>query len=452
MLANHTGLLKVPLVSGTAGDNPSLTAGVETTFALANLPAEKDGLANYLLGLVVYISGNFVQAGGAGSLVAWEDLIRCLVASFSVRNCWHGTPVNSAWVLGSDVPLWSYVLNGYRYVQRVPRQIPAANGTYPFNLRLFVPLSCGVGKKPHHTAHLALMYKDGIFGMNVAAASVGTGLSTGSSITGLNVRATAMCLLEPEVRLGPAGEIVDYTSPTPAAAAFDTRFQDFANNTGIAGTEKGAGIVWAMLRSSVRGGGGPVDFSTLTRIAVPFRGQAEISDVASYIDECNDAIGGPQRIVAQGIDSSATGAIDTSGYPNIVGGLESTTVNLPIRATTLLGFPLVNPANELELSKVQRVDETIVVSQTYSGAPAAGNHHLLAYQLREWTPEKKEQWRELVISSGLAKKVLGDVSSFDSYVWETKLMNKQDPDIVEAKKLRFLPLRLANAEGQRPGA
>jgi hypothetical protein len=449
VIVNHTGILKVPLVSGTAGDNPSLTQGQETVFGLANLPAEKDGLAAYLLGITLYLSGNFVQAGGAGSLVAWEDVLRALIASVSVRNAWHGTPINSAWMLGSDMALWSYVLNGYRYIQRVPRSVPAANATYPFNLRVFIPLSCGVGKKPHHTAQLNMMYRDAILGINTAAATVGTTLSTGSSITGLTVRATAQCLLEPEVRLGPAFEVVDYTAPTPAAASFDTRFQDFANNTAIAGTERGAGIVWAMLRSSVRGGGGPVDFSTLSRIAVPFRGQAEISDVGSYLDECQDAIGGPQRVIGSTLDSATAQVVDASGYPNIVGGLESLVLNTPIKASTIMGFPLVNPAGELELSKVQRVDETIVISQTYTSAPSAGSHHLLTAQLREWTPQKRDQWRQMVITSGLAKKVLGDVTNFDKYVWETKLMGKQSAGIVDPRKLRYLPLRLSNAEGRR---
>jgi hypothetical protein len=449
VITNHTGVLKVPLVSGTAGDNPGLTQGQETVFGLASLPAEKDGLAAYLMGISVYLSGNVVQSGGTGTLIFWEDLIRSLISSFSVRNCWHGTPVNSAWVLGSDIPLWSYVLNGYRYLQRVCRQIPAANGTYPFNIRLFLPLHCGVGKKPHHTAHLNLMYRDGMFGINTAAASVATALSTGSSITALTVRATAMCLLEPEVRLGPACEIVDYTAPTPASASFDTRFQDFGNNTAISGTERGAGVVWSVLRSSVRGGGGPVDFSTLTRVAVPFRGQAEISDVGSYLDECYDSIGGPQRIIGSIGDSATAGQVDQSGYPNIVGALESLVVNTPIKATTLLGFPVVSPAGGLELSKVQRVDETIVLSQTFSAAPSAGTHHMLTYQLREWTPQKRDSWREFVIQSGLAKKVLGDVKSFSSYVWETKLMNKQSPAIVDPRKMRYLPLRLANAERRR---
>jgi hypothetical protein len=448
MIANHTGLLKVPLVSGTAGDNPSLTQGSETTFGLSNLPAEKDGLASYLLGIVCYLSGNVVQSGGTGSLVAWEDVVRALIASFSVRNAWHGTPVNSAWVLGSDFPLWSYVFNGYRYLQRVPRSVPAANGTYPFNIRLFLPLHCGVGRKPHHTAQLALLYRDAIFGMNVAASSVLTGLSTGSSITSLTARCTALCLLEPEVRMGPAFEIVDYTSPTPAATSFDTRFQDFANNTAIAGTERGAGIVWSMLRSSVRGGGGPVDFSTLTRVAVPFRGQSEISDVGSFLDEAIDAMG-PTRVIGSTLDSATAQVVDNTGYPNIVGALDPLTINAPVRASTLLGFPIVSPGYALELSKVQRVDETIVLSQIYSAAPSAGTHHLLTGQLREWTPEKRESWRELVIQSNLAKKVLGDVSSFDNYVWQTKLMNKQDARIVDPKKMRYLPLRLANAEGRR---
>jgi hypothetical protein len=378
MIANHTGLLKVPLVSGTAGDNPSLTQGSETTFGLSNLPAEKDGLASYLLGIVCYLSGNVVQSGGTGSLVAWEDVVRALIASFSVRNAWHGTPVNSAWVLGSDFPLWSYVFNGYRYLQRVPRSVPAANGTYPFNIRLFLPLHCGVGRKPHHTAQLALLYRDAIFGMNVAASSVLTGLSTGSSITSLTARCTALCLLEPEVRMGPAFEIVDYTSPTPAATSFDTRFQDFANNTAIAGTERGAGIVWSMLRSSVRGGGGPVDFSTLTRVAVPFRGQSEISDVGSFLDEAIDAMG-PTRVIGSTLDSATAQVVDNTGYPNIVGALDPLTINAPVRASTLLGFPIVSPglrARAVEGPAGRRDDRA--VADLLGGA--LGRHPPLAHR------------------------------------------------------------------------
>jgi hypothetical protein len=458
MLANHTGYLKYPLTAQSGGDNPSLSAGQVTTFSLSSIPAFEGNLANYVYGLLLMVSGTITQAGGAGSSITADRLVQAIVSSLNVRNAWYGTPVNAAWWNGGMVAYHaSYVINGYRQPWRARNPIPAANGATAFVIELFIPLHLGVGRKPHHTAPLALMLDQALLDINVQAASQLTFWSAGATFSSLTCRCTALVLPDPELRIGPVPEFAQYQAQVPAAASFNARFEGVGNNTGITGVEAGAGIVWATLLSSIGGNnfgsGTACNWVQLTRIGVPFRGQVETGHVGAFVSEAIDAMG-PQRIIGSANESAQQTLSDYNGYPYVLGVQSATSSSVELDATSsggltgatagLWGLPIVSPGHQLELTKVQHVSETLLIPLTFSSAQTGGSLNLATLQLKTFTEQKREAWRERVISSGLARRVLGDANSFDDYVWEAKLLNKQDPSQMDPRKFRFLPLKLAN--------
>lgn len=441
MYNNHTGFMKWPLSSASGGDNPAPTAGAETTFALQTIPVEKNGLASYLYGIGVQVQGDFVQAGGTGVRTYLDNFIRFILASFSVRNAWHGTPVNTQWWIGAYQHVAEYVMNGYRKTSRAKAAFPAANATYPFTIRMFLPLCLGVGKKPHHTAQLALLYQDAILGFNFPSTAAMLAFSPGSSLANVSLRATAFCGLDPEIRLGPVPEFVDYFAPSVAGAAQEIKFTDYGNQTALTGVERTAGIVWANLVGNLNGAPGPCDVNTITRISAPWRNQIEVSDVGSFVDEAIDAMG-PTRIVGSTVDSGgAAGTLtDYSGYPNIMGGQGGVQRTLFTDTGVLWGLPLVNPGVDLETSKVQTLGESISIYVSQSANPGTNGWHLPTIQLKRFTAEKREDFARLVVNSGLGRKVLGA----GELGWKRKTLSKLSPESMDTKKTRYFPWRLVN--------
>lgn len=441
MYSNHTGFMKWPLSSASGGDNPTPTQGQETVFALNTIPKSKDGLASYLYGISILIAGDWIQSGGTGIRTFIDNFLRLLIASVSVRNAWHGTPVNTQWWLGAYLYPAEFVLNGYRRVQRSKGVFPAANATYPFSVRVFIPLCCGVGKKPQHTAQLALMYQDALLGVNMAAASVGTTQSPGSSFANLSMRATAYVGLDPEIRLGPQMELVDYVGSSTAGTSQEAKFLDYGNQTSLNGVMRSGGIVWANLVGNLNGCPGPVDVGKITRFSFPGRNQIEVSDVEAWYDEANDAIG-PARPIGSVADSGgAAGTLyDGSGYPFILGSTTGLQRTQPIDNGVAFGLPVINPGSELEFSKIQTYGEAQSLYINTNTAPSVGQWHLLSAQLKRFTDDKREDLVKMVVDSGLAKEVLG----VGPLGWTRKTLNKQPVTQLDERKTRYLPWRLIN--------
>lgn len=432
MLTNNTGTQLWPLSTGSS-DNPTLTQNSPVTFNLDSLPTFQGALAYYLMGVWLTIAGNVVQAGGAGSLIPTDALTRALVDSIELRNAWHGTPISVNNVKGAMLPIIEYVGNGYRYGSRVHNMIPSGNGTYPFQRTFFIPLAVGCGQKPHQTAQLALFYRKAQFVINVAASSVISGLSTGSSLTALSARCSAAIMPDPELRLGPGSEWVDYQV---SASANQSQIQllSFGNNTALSGTERGAGVVFLGALSSVGGLGGSFQVGNLTKFSFPWRGQFEVQQIAAYVGQQMLSMG-PQR-AAFGNTPEATVlqnglGSDFSGFPYQI----TNDVGNGVEFNGLMFFPMVTPTNDLELSKVQVADG----DQSYfmTGPSFSGTHHTLCQQVRSWEALKIEDAARQMVDSGLAKRVLGT----NNVTWSVKTLNKNAASL-NPKKARFFPLRL----------
>jgi hypothetical protein len=443
LLRNHTGFHFYPLTSGS-NDNPTFSQTAPTSFEMKNIPIFIGSLAYYLYGVLLTFTGNVVQAGGAGSAIPYWDIVRALIDALEVRNAWHGTPVSSNHLKGSMLQVTEPLDCGYALPQIIPGIIPAANGTYAIEISVFVPLCIGEGDKPHHTAQLALFYKQAQCVINPSAASVLTGLSTGSSFTSLAVRASAVMLPEPEIRLGPVGEWIDYQSPASSNQS-QIALDSFGNVTGLAGTMPNAGVLWQGALTSLRGLPGSFTVDTVTKFSYPFRGQVESMHIQAFVTQQLLAMGGgdfaARAMAAQ--QAALDGAMGAYPYDQqgSAGGPAGGGNNWK-QLTGMLFFPLITAAPDMELTKVQTAKGT----QSYflTGPTFSGTNHTLTKHVRSFDGNKRNDAVKQIVDSGLAKLVLGQDTNLG---WVPKLLKKNqtiDPD-----KLRYLPWRLVRAQPKK---
>jgi hypothetical protein len=432
LLRNHTGFELYPLTAGS-NDSPAVAQGSPVTFEFRNVPLSVGNLAYYMYGVILNFSCTIDTAAEAG-LVYWDRLVEALIDSIDVRNCWHGTPVSQTHAKGQILKIMEFVGAGYRYVQRPTAAV--ANAVTDGTLRrlVYIPLSVGCGTKPHHTAQLNLFYKQAQLVINTAAASVLTGISAGADFDSISVKATAVMLPEPEIRLGCGVEWIDYRSPSSTTQE-QILLASFGNVTGLTGTIPDAGVLWlGALTNTEMPGSFSVD--AVTRYSFPWRGQVPITDIDSLMAQQtlaqNDVM--PTRETATGDISSPAGFPFTISRSWAATGVD--------QLAAALALPMVTEAVDVELTKVQ----TAKGDQSYflSGPTFSGTNHTLAQHVRSWDDNKRIDAVRQIVDSGLAKTVIGRSSGLG---WAPKLLNKNDT--ISGDKLRYLPWRLVKEEPRR---
>jgi hypothetical protein len=443
LVRNQTGFQFYPLSSGS-NDNPTFSQTAPTTFEMKNIPLLVGALAYYVYGVLLTFTGNVVQAGGAGSIITFWDIVRALIDSLEVRNAWHGTPVSANHVKGSMLQIIEPLDCGYALPQLVPGNIAAANATYPFEVNVFVPLCIGEGDKPHHSAQLALFYKQAQLVINPAAASVLSGLSTGATFTSLAVRASAVMLPEPEIRLGPAGEWIDYQSPA-SANQNQIALDSFGNTTGLAGTMSNAGVIWMGALTSLRGLPGSFTVDAVTKYSFPFRGQVDIMQIQAFVAMQLLSMGNGDFAARAAVAASQAQGSGVGAFPYDVNNQTPTFGNSATAWRQLLGllfFPMVTPAPDLELTKVQTAKGT----QSYflTGPTFSGTNHTLVKHVRSFDDNKRNDAVKQIVDSGIAAAVLGQSTNLG---WVPKLLNKNQT--IDTDKLRYLPWRLVRRQPKR---
>jgi hypothetical protein len=430
MLLNGTGIQSWPLSAAGGGDFPSLTQGSPTVFNLNTLPIAQGNLAYYLPALFCTITGTLTQAGGTGVRTAWNNLYRVLIESLEVRNCWHGSPISPQFVKGSMMPILEQVCLGYRNPVRKRGFFPAANGAYAFSFSFAVPLSLGVGQKPHHTAQLVALYKEAQFSLQVAQASVLTAISPGATLSSLQMRCSALMLPEPELRAGPVMEIIDY-QVAATSGQVNVPLQSFGNQGQTTRMERGAALVYLGLLTNNQGLPGPFAPENITRLNVPFRGQTDTGHLPPYLAQQLLSMGNTRTNGSVDDQGIAKGYADTAGYPYTEGFDAS---NSTSEFTNLLAVPIAAPGNDFELTKAQIIDGDESFNVQLSSGPS-GTWHNLAVQMKSWQASAWQDMAAYLLSLKLPDKVLGKNTDL---TWEVKTLRK-NADMAR-KKLRFLPM------------
>jgi hypothetical protein len=445
MLRNHTGFRKWPL-RGDAGENQTFSHSATMQFDLKNLPLMTDKLANYVVGLVLTFTGTYninVTTSNTTPVTA-NELTRMLIDSIDLQGAWHGRPLAAQHVRGATLPLIEYVSCGYQWASR--HRMPfhaAAAGAQTFVHSVFLPLSYFCGEKGHHTAQLALFYKDAQLFINTAAASVLAATNPNATITSTTVRCSAMLLAEPELRIGPAQEWQEFRQSAQANNDI-VDLDSLGNQTSLEGIEPGAGVDLLWAECNVNGQGGSFTADTVTRFSAPFRGQTQTAHVQPFAHELEQQFheGDGADLMVRNSETSAqarTGFVDPrTGFPYepitvataaSVGGQA-----LPAHSRV---FPIISPSRDLETSKLQVIEGT---QSYFLTATFSGTHRNLVHQFKSWTPQKLADARQLIIDSGMAVAVEGSAN----VGWSLKVTRKNGSSINPAKA-RFFPLRLRRA-------
>lgn len=440
ILRNHTGLIRWPLSAKSGGINPTFTQGQEVAFKFDDVPVLTDRLPNYLPAVEIEISGTYTNNDTGETAIAWDEVLRGFINNLRLENAWHGTPILDTHWVGSILDGLEFLHNGYNYWS--PRGVLLDNvNSQPIVRSFIVPLYWGHGEKPHHTAQLALFYRNAQLLVRTAAASVFTSMSAPVTFSGLTMRAYALLLPDPELRIGPGVQHVLYRDNRSDGNQTYVSLDSFGNKHGLDGAELGAGVGWLGYYTSVNGQPGPIAGNTITDFGFAARNQRRVQGVRSFVNELRDAIGGRSPRLPMAV---TTAQMDMNGWPWTDRGQDGGAAQQgdPLNSA-LRVFPMgIIPHREQEFTKVQVFEGTQSFELVDSSGSTGGTHVIGATQFHSWTPQKLEDaLREIrnFDNGRLLRAVFGKANP--NVEWAPKLTRKQVS--IDARKARFLPLKLA---------
>lgn len=403
-----------PLTTGN-NDNPTLTQGKPTSFFCNTVPdrCPTAPLAYYLPVVFLTIYGNLVQSGTLGSSIPWDKLVGALIDSVDWINAWHGTVVSANHVLGTQLPLVEYYSNGFRYAARRRPPYPATAGTYPVEYTVAItPSVSRLGRLMGDTAQLAALFQTSQIKLNVAAASVLTGYSTGATFTSLSARMSAALVPRNELVLGTPVETILH-QVVAGSNSNQVQIKGFGTDTMLTGVENKGGVVWLGELTNTLGMGGAFLAENVTQFSFPWRGQDQIQHVEAFnsmqalANMPNDRANTFPTIVVGG-DAEFNNPPYTMDKSD-----QNTTTSTHMDLTSLLAWIMVQGGNDLSLADVQTADRDQSYFLTVTGGFTGATHLILAFYARQWQDTMKASWVKKITSGGtngidsLAAYVLG---------------------------------------------
>jgi hypothetical protein len=448
-IKNHTGLRHIVL-QGDSSEVATFAHGRTFPWYCKTLPATTGRLANYLVGFVVTIVATYAYAPGETypDSIDWDDVARGLFESFELKNALLGKPISHNYYRGEIVGLGGFLMNGMRRPVPQPRPLfDTGTGTHTQRHDYFIPASCMLGMKGHHTAQLACLFDGATFEIKTA----GSGTLPGLTVTNATIRVTAELLPEAEIRLGPGVQMVRYEKTTGATATKHI-IEALGNTSSFQGVENGAGIAFLGWMSGNRGFGGSFDdASALEYVNLPFRGLDQLVTLdglfLDYLGACsnNDQVPTKGRSYPETGGDIFAGPFATSGClygPRYAGDTYGVLGGSGNEAGA--GFvPLVSPGRFMEASKLQSVEGTVELNAKTSGS-FSGNDVFYALQYHSWTPAMQEEVFKKIIASGLANAVWGTPDLVPS----TKIVNKQPAGGINRAKTRYFAMTWTPRETQ----
>jgi hypothetical protein len=404
-----TGAQAWALTTGN-NSNPSLSQGQATNFFCNTVPDRcQTGPLAYLLPFVILtIYGNVVQAGTAGSVVYTDDLTAALIQSINWITAWHGTPVSSNHVLGSNLPIVEYINGGYRYALRRRPAIAAAAGTYPFQLSVAIPASAArYGHLMRNTSQLAKCFQTSQLQINVAAASVMTALSTGATLTSLTAKCSAILYPTTELVLGtPVENILHQT--VAGTNSSEVQIKGFGTSTLLNGVQPKGGVLFLGELTNQGQQNGVFAAENVTQLQFPWRGQQQINHIEALVSPFMQAQGSSRPQTQPGILTG--GDSEFAGYPYNMSNSDqmTTAASAAMDLKGLRVFPLVYADDEVSLTDLETADGDASYFLTVSGGFSSGTHQVLAQYAKAWQPSMVNDWQKLITD--------GDGGSLAAYV------------------------------------
>lgn len=438
-----------PLTTGN-NDNPTITQGATTAFYCNTVPDRAPGgLANYLPYVVLTFKGTIVQAGTAGSAIPYDQLRQVLISSIDWITSWFGTVVSANHVQGTYLPIVEFVSGGYRFATRQFEPIPAAAGTYNFELDVAVPAAwCGVGELADNTMNLALLFQTSQLKINMAASSVLSGLSTAATLGSTTVRASAQLIPAPELILGtPIEWILEQT--VAGATSPQVQIRGFGTDTLMTGVEQKGGVAWLGELTSLNGQPGVFTADNVTGYAFPWRNQNQTYHPQSIVADMLTALPDSRPQVFPAAVSGGDSEYTSYPYAGNTSNQSTTGSTATPSLKGLLAWIMVQLGNRAQLTNLQTADSDQSYFLNLSGSFSAGSHQILGAYARRFTKDMRMSWLGQVSKGGsnsLAAHVLGpNWQSAVSTAFQSDLKQRvpRTRHVTTADQMTYLPWQLA---------
>jgi hypothetical protein len=403
------------LQSGST-NQPTLSQGTQTTFQHQDVPdrSPTGPLAYYLPGDLITFTGNVVQPSSGGSPIYSDEFFSALFTSLAWIQAWHGTPVQSAHVLGADWSVIEFVVNGQRYSSNV-RQIIAAStvGTYPFEVEIFVPFSSvRIADLELETSQLALLARASQLQINVAPSSALTALSTGATFTNFKARCDAILSPRQELVLGTPIETI--LTQIVAGAGNSVKITNFGTDTGLQGVDPGGGLLALLFLTSQLGSekslnlqNGSFASTNITDFVWQWRGQSYTQSILALLSQWKRLL--PTPLQAGLTTNFGSAPLLGMPYPVQNSIVENPATSANVELQNLLFWALVLNGQRPRLTALQTADSDQTFNMTVTGG-YSGTHQILGFYARSWQAQMQQNWLAQVMAGGggsLAAYVLG---------------------------------------------
>lgn len=434
-----------PLLSGST-NAPTITAGQQVSFQFQDVPdrSPTGPLAYYLPGVILTFTGSVTQSGSTGSVIYADAFYNCLFNSLAWIQAWHGSPLQAQHITGAQWPVTEYYVGGFRYQDGQLNEIAAAaNGTYQFQVSIFVPFSsCRMGDLEHDTSQLALLARASQLQINgPLSATALSNLSTGATFGTTTVRASAILVPRQDLVLGTPVETI--LTQIVAGSGNAVKITNFGTDTGLQGVDPGGGVLALnFLTANQSGGpllGGSFSASNITDFTWQWRGQAYTQDIAGLLTNWKRLLPRPEP---RFLSTQTTGSPNLKGPPYT---LINTTTDTPATSNNagLLGlmyWSLVGPGVKPRLTSLQTADSDQTFNMTVTGG-YSGTHQILGQYARSWQKGMLQNW--------LAQVMAGGSGSLAAYVFGPKYgsakLARRGPSgahTVSHDQTRYLPWQL----------
>jgi hypothetical protein len=441
-----TGFQVWPLTTGN-NDDPSLSPGKPTSFNCNTVPDRQPSgpLANYLPGIIVTFSGEIVQAGSTGNDIPLDRFYGALVESFDWIQCWHGNQISASYVKGAHWTPIEYNSMGFRHPLRQEGLVaPAANGTYPFEVSMFVPACSGFGRLFLETMQLAILFRNSQLKINVAPTGTLATMSPGATLTGpggegtVTARASAILVPRQDLVLGPAVEWV-LSQIVAGTSSPQVQIKGFGTDSQMQGVEPGGGVISLMELTAELDQGGVFAGANVTQYQFPWRGQQVTQHMQAMVAQIITGMPNDRpHAFAGGLPGANT---DFSGYPYTMSNAPGNAGSANIDTSSLLAWIMAQGADDLELTQLQTADSDQSYFLTVAGGFDTGSHQVLGQFARSWQASMVNNWRGQVMAGG--------DSSLARYVLGANYMNARlhrrtprNQHVISDDQVRYLPWQL----------
>lgn len=437
-----------PLLSNS-NDAPAWATSSVIKFFLDSIPLTTRGnLANYVPCLKLTAYGSVNTTGNQADRLQWEDICAALYTNFDLQGAWHGRPIAAQHMRGATARIWSLISGGYQMGSRFQPGQRACDGAKAFRHVVYLPLSHALGKNgARYTSQLALLYQNAHLEINTPTGAVTTRTGVPITINSANLRCSAVLLPEPSLRLAPGVEWIEHQQSGAQAGSDTVTLNAIGTTTALEGVEPGAGIDTILALCFREGLLGSWTASDLSRFSSPFTDVTQTQDLDYFVNILEQVSAKGERPRNQQVEDLAAGTpvaigqvIDRSGFPYGYNSIADTdyTATPPGDGSklpdSLLCYPIVVSGPELELTKVQRFEGNATYYRTVAAIQASTIDRTLVHQYKSFTPAKIEDFRQQLITSGLARDVLGTT------VIAAKPARNESGNPMPAASARFFPL------------